>query len=104
MRTNDKEVIDLTEYYLDMDRELVDVTNYSLEKWLKLIKSKESKNLLFINYMFPNDVIREEYLETINNRSEEEVIFLLRKFLITSGYMGADKRDLYILLECAKKS
>ena len=102
MGTNDKEVVDLSAYRLDTDKEFVDVTNYSLEEWLKLIKSKESKNLLFINYMFPNNEIREEYLETINNRSEEEVIFLLRKFLITSGYMGADKHNLYILLECAK--
>lgn len=104
MRTNDKEVVDLTSYYPDMDRELVDVTNYSLEEWLKLIKSKESKNFLFINYMFPNDEIREEYLETINDRSEEEVIFLLRKFLITSGYMGSDKFSLEYLSECARNN
>ncbi|AKB48816.1 putative endonuclease [Methanosarcina sp. Kolksee] len=104
MRTNDKEVVDLTAYRLDTDKEFVDVTGYSLEEWLKLIKSKESKNLQFINYMFPNDEIREKYLETINSRSEEEVIFLLRKFLITSGSMGIDNLNLCFLIECAKNN
>jgi restriction system protein len=86
------------------DKEVVDVTTYSLEEWLELIESKESKDLLFIDYMFPNEEIREEYLETINNRNEEEVVFLLRKFLITSGYMGSDKFSLEYLNECARNN
>lgn len=86
------------------DKEVIDVTTYHLEEWLKLIESKESKDLLFIDYMFPKDEIREEYLETINNRSEEEVVFLLRKFLITSGHMGSDKFSLEYLRECARNN
>lgn len=98
----DKEVVNLTTDHFDSDKEVVDVTAYHLGEWLKLMESKESKNILFIDYMFPNDDIREEYLKTINNRSEDEVISLLRRFLIPSGYLGIDKLSLYTLLECAK--
>ena len=61
----------------------------SLDSWLSLVKSKKSVPNL-IDYMFPNPKLRDEYLKSIQTRSKEEVLFLIKKFLIKSGEMGCD--------------
>jgi len=50
--------------------------------------------------MFPTDTLREEYLATIHERSDEDVINLLRRFLLTSGTLGFDKFTFNYLLYC----
>jgi len=72
-------------------REFVDVTRMSLSEWLNLLSSSHKENLLFIDYVFPNNSIREEYLSTLHTRSDDEVIDLLRHFLIPSGSLGTDE-------------
>lgn len=77
------------------DKKYVDVTKVSLD-------SPQKEDLLFIDYMFPTDTIRDEYIATIHIRSDDEVINLLRRLLISSGSLGKDKFSLYYLLYCMK--
>lgn len=79
------------------DKNVVDYTKISLDEWLNLIYSSQDEDLL-LNYMFPNEVVRDEYLKTIHNRSDEEVINLLRKFLIPSGSLGKDEFSMINLI------
>ena len=84
------------------DKKYVDVTKVSLEEWLALLDSPQKDDLLFIDYMFPTDTMRDEYIATIHNRSDDEVIKLLRRFLISSGSLGKDKFMLDFLMHCMK--
>jgi len=70
---------------------VIDTENMPLGDSLSLLFSPESKNLLFVDYMFPSDTICDAYLESISTRSEEDVKRLLRKFLIPSCTLGTDK-------------
>ncbi len=79
-------------------KKIIDATKMSLNEWLSLLDSEENEDVLFINYMFPTDNMREEYLQTIQTRTDEEVINLLRNFLISSGTLGADKSALENLM------
>lgn len=82
------------------DKKIVDATKLSLDEWLALFNSPDKENLLFINYMFPTDAIRDQYLATIHARTDKEVIDLLRNFLITSGSLGCDKMTFEYLIYC----
>ena len=84
------------------DKKYVDVTKVSLEEWLALLNSPQKEDLLLIDYMFPTDALRDEYIATIHNRSDDEVINLLRRFLIYSGSLGKDKFMLDFLMHCMK--
>jgi len=84
------------------DKKYVDVTKVPLDEWLALLDSPEKEDLLFIDYMFPTDNIRDEYLATIHNYSDDEVINLLRRFLISSGSLGKDKSSFDYLMHCMK--
>lgn len=81
-------------------KEVIDVTYFSLNKWLKFIFDSNNKDYLFIDYMFPSEEIREEYLEKASARNEKEVINLIRKFLIPSGNFNGDYFNLAYLNDC----
>ena len=61
----------------------------SLSRWLHLIFDPPS-NTLVVDYEFPTDKHKEEYLETLSERSDRDVKNLLLKLLIPSGSLGAD--------------
>ncbi|MDR0911925.1 MAG: restriction endonuclease [Methanobrevibacter sp.] len=86
----------------DNGNKIIDVQKMNLEEWLDLVFSSKSEKYIFIDYMFPNISIRDEYLETIQERDEREVIDLLRKFLIPSGTFYSDKFSWEFLLFCKK--
>ena len=65
-------------------------TGMNLEEWLALLFDPPD-GASFINYAFPTDRHREEYFATINQRTDEEVYKLLKRFLIPSGTLGIDK-------------
>lgn len=69
----------------------VDATKLTLAQWLELVKKDKEGDRLFINYCFPTDELRREYLQTIASRSESEVKGLLRHFLMESGGLGLDE-------------
>jgi restriction system protein len=67
-----------------------DGSTLTLEQWLRLIASATGDDLV-ADYHFPTDVLKEEYIKGIHARTDMEVIDLIRRFLIPSGYLGADK-------------
>jgi len=75
---------------VEVTDEIIDGTKLSLNEWLKVLFSKKVSRLS-PNKCFPTDKMRDEYLSTIHDRTEEEVRSLLRWFLIRSGYLGLDQ-------------
>jgi restriction system protein len=69
-----------------------------LEDWLRAVLCSANIDLL-IDYQFPTDAHKDQYLKTIKNRSEEDVVKLLRKFLVPSCWLGADKSHMEWLLD-----
>lgn len=82
--------------------EVIDVSDYPLEDWLNLIFSSKEKESLFVDYMFPNDNLRDQYLQSITDRSEEDVNRLIRKFLFPSGSFPGDELQIRWLIDRMK--
>ena len=61
----------------------------SLTNWLSAVESGMTDKFT-ITYMFPTDAMLQEYLGGIAKRSERELKDLVRRFLISSGSLGAD--------------
>jgi restriction system protein len=75
---------------LNSERNLIETENMQLEEWLDLIASPPP-NSVFNDYSFPSDRHFQEYTASISEREEEEVLKLLRRFLIHTGIFGKDK-------------
>src|SRR5690606_14637055 len=56
-----------------------------------------------INYHFPTDAHRSQYLESIEARSRAEVAALLRRFLVPAGTLGVDRFNFEWLLQRGKE-
>lgn len=84
------------------DMTLIETENISLSEWLNLL-DQSPKDALYIDYMFPTDQHREEYLSTVHQRSEAEVKKLLRRFLWLPTTFGEDKYKAEILLQQLKE-
>jgi restriction system protein len=77
-------------------QEIIQTYQMPLEEWLDLVfDPPEGKR--FIDVRFPSDTHLEEYLSTIDQRSEEEVYKLLEKFLIPTGTLESDQLNLEFL-------
>jgi restriction system protein len=72
-----------------------------LDEWLQAVNSGKDN---MIDYSFPSDKLRAEYLATIEQRTDSEVVSLLRKFLIPSGSLGEDQLSLLGIVHQAKQS
>jgi len=68
--------------------DIIDGTTLSLNEWLDILFTDKAARLS-PNCCFPTDKMRDEYLATIHERSEDEIKKLLRRFLVRSGYLGA---------------
>jgi restriction system protein len=77
-----------TKEYID-GREIVEGKALTLDEWLR--KLHDPTIALFPTIAFPTDEMRNQYLQTIANRSIEEVISLLRRFLIPTCTLDFDK-------------
>ena len=65
---------------------LIETDNLSLADWLTLLNDPP-KNAVYVDYMFPSDRHRDEYLSTVDERNIAEVKQLLRRFLwLPSSY------------------
>lgn len=67
--------------------EKFDVRNLSLQEWLALVYDPPDRTN-FINIAFPTNQHQKEYIETINQRSVEDVKSLLFLFLMKTGSVG----------------
>lgn len=78
------------------EESIIDAKKLTLDEWLDLLFNSKETN--FINCEFPTDKHKDEYIETINTRTEKEVYKLLSHFLFPSGQMGIDKFRLSSLI------
>ena len=58
-----------------------------IECWLESLKAPNRET---IDFQFPTESMRVEYLSTITTRSEFDIISLLRHFLLPSCHLGCD--------------
>jgi len=72
-----------------------------LEEWLAEVLGSTSHSR-FDDYRFPTDAHKEEYIGTIESRSEREVVKLIRKFLVPSCWLGVDKSHMEWLRDVEK--
>jgi restriction system protein len=77
----------------DSDSQFIDAREMTLEEWLGLLSSPPS-GVIFVDYGFPSREHQDEYLASIDKRSEEEVYKLLEHFLIPSCTLGSDEWSL----------
>ncbi|HCK65609.1 MAG TPA: restriction endonuclease [Anaerolineae bacterium] len=80
----------------------IDVTKISLEEWLDLLSNLPGDESFF-SYEFPTNNHREEYISTIQNRTDKEIKKLIKNFLISSGSLGIDEIYLGYLKDVNKK-
>jgi restriction system protein len=73
----------------------MDEKELSLEEWLSLIFSSDKS---VVDYVFPTDKHRDEYISTINDRTDNEIRKLLLKLLIHSCSLGSDQLHLASLV------
>jgi restriction system protein len=70
----------------------VDVESQSLDEWLSNLALPEKKRTpLFAGFRFPTNRHREEYIASIKDRTDNEIRFLLRHFLLEGGSLGIDQ-------------
>ena len=72
-----------------LDDPVIDAKELNLDEWLNLLNNPPERGL-FIDYSFPTDAHKEEYLDMIDQRSEDEVLNLIRHFLIPSSTLRVD--------------
>ncbi len=66
------------------DDNFIDAKELSLDEWLALVY-KPPKDKLFLRRAFPSDKHRDEYIATIQKRSDDDVSRLLHAFLMKSS-------------------
>lgn len=75
-----------------LEKPYLDAAALSLDDWLDLVlKPPHERRHSFIDYAFPSTTHRNEFVESISDRSEKEIKDLLRCFLIRGGSLGADE-------------
>ena len=80
---------------------LIETENISLSEWLNLLV-QSPKDTIYIDYMFPTDRHREEYISTVHERSDAEVKQLLRRFLWLPTTFNEDKYKAAVLIQKIK--
>jgi restriction system protein len=78
-------------------------TELTLAEWLVVIADRKRRPNTTMDYQFPTDAHRKEYLKEIGARTDAEIRFLLRKFLIGSGTLGHDYLTVQFLAHAAKR-
>ncbi|EXJ27966.1 restriction endonuclease [Vibrio parahaemolyticus] len=82
-----------------MNKEYIKAHELNLQQWLEIIAVKpEEREVYVIDYQFPSDKMLDEYLSTIESRTEAEVKELISKFIFEGGRLGYDSDLLEWLL------
>jgi restriction system protein len=79
---------------------VIETKDMALEDWLDLLFDPP-EDVDFVDFQFPTDRHLNEYLETIDTRSDDEVIKLLEELLMESSSLGSD--ELYLRSVLAMK-
>lgn len=70
--------------------QFIETSSMPLNDWLSMLFNPPT-GVLFVRHMFPSDLHREDYIKSINDRSYDEVIQLLQRFLIPSCSLRTDR-------------
>lgn len=73
------------------------IASLTLKQWFELIHNNNAQEFT-LDCFFPTEKIKEEFITKINKWSEEEIFFILKKFLNFSGTYGVDNRNFESLL------
>lgn len=79
----------------------IEVEELSLDEWLELMR-EPPLDATFADYQFPTDGHKSDYIAKIGERSEEEVLLLVRRFLIPTCTLGGDRYKLEWIKKAAK--
>ena len=82
---------------------LIEARDLSLSEWLQFLDAPP-KDAIFVDYQFPSDRHRDEYIDGIESRAEAEVIGLVRHFLVPSCTLGTDRSTFDYYIHCGKKN
>jgi hypothetical protein len=77
----------------------ISMSEESLEDWLGDIRAGKADT---IDFSFPSERLRNEYIAAIEQRPDSEIEGLIRRFLIPSGSFGADEVTFHWLIHLAK--
>lgn len=73
-------------------KELINCEQLTLDEWLKYIYIPEDeRDFSIIDYQFPTKKIYQMYLDNIEDRTDKDIKFLLRLFLLDTVYLESDK-------------
>lgn len=75
---------------METEPTFIETENLTLDEWLNLIFNPPQESI-FIDYCFPTDNHFQEYLKAISERPVQDVVKLLRRFLINTGTLGKDE-------------
>lgn len=74
------------------------IASLTLKQWLELLHHNNNDQEYIIDCYFPTNMIKQEFIAKINEWSEEEIFFILKKFLNFSGTYGIDSHNLESLI------
>lgn len=73
-------------------KELINCEQLTLDEWLKYIYiPEEERDFSIIDYQFPTKKIYQMYLDNIEDRTDKDIKFLLRLFLLDTVYLESDR-------------
>lgn len=75
---------------MDDESNFIDAIDLPLDEWLEYVL-KPSSDVLIADYEFPTDKHFDEFIATVDKRSDDEIRKILLKFLIPSCTLGIDK-------------
>ena len=73
-----------------MEEEIIDSRELTLDEFLKTLFSEDARRL-FPNNHFPTEELLNEYLSTIQKRSDNEIRAILRRFIVHNCTFGIDE-------------
>ena len=80
---------------------LVDTTEYDFSQWDSIVKKGQLRDT-YPNRWFPNEHIKEEYIRQVSKKSDNEIRYLLRNFLLPQAGLCGDRHILKNLLSLKK--
>ena len=70
-------------------RKINNCKDLSLAQWIELLKNPFDDEYI-IDYCFPTDLQKKEFIKKINEWPEKDILLILQKFLLSSGSLGVD--------------
>lgn len=87
---------------INKQEKVINISKYSFKDWFSIFFS-DTKRYLYPHMCFPNEEVRNEYLQNIKFFSDTQVKDLLRKFIIKTGRIEADNRNFLYLCKLPAK-